>query len=119
MTQTEMIVEFKNAVGDDAFNDKGPFEHNSTNARDTLGQVTLYATAHQAAQFRIHVFLVLVFPKYARFMRWDRSGVIVTERVPFQIFPMSTSSGGLITPALPHVVSIVRPQNFHTTTLAW
>jgi hypothetical protein len=39
MTQTEMIVEFKKAVGDDTFNDKGPSEHNSTNARDTLGLV--------------------------------------------------------------------------------
>ncbi|KAF8488112.1 hypothetical protein BU17DRAFT_104381 [Hysterangium stoloniferum] len=67
MTQTEMIF----------------FEHSSDAAHDTLGQITLYATAHQAAQFRTHVFLVLVFPKYARFMRWDRSGVIVTEEVPF------------------------------------
>ncbi|KAF8518562.1 hypothetical protein BU17DRAFT_66398 [Hysterangium stoloniferum] len=86
MTQTEMIVEFKLARGDDAFkDDNGPsfFEHSSDAAHDTLGQITLYATAHQAAQFRTHVFLVLVFPKYARFMRWDRSGVIVTEEVPF------------------------------------
>ncbi|KAF8514932.1 hypothetical protein BU17DRAFT_94009 [Hysterangium stoloniferum] len=45
--------------------------------------ITLYATAYQAVQFRTHVFLVLVFPKYARFMRWDRSGVIITEKVPF------------------------------------
>ncbi|KAF8498372.1 hypothetical protein BU17DRAFT_72339 [Hysterangium stoloniferum] len=84
MTQTEMVVEFKLDKEDDAFNDNGPFEHSSSKtARDTLGQITLYATAHQAAQFRTHVFLVLVFPKYARFTRWDRSGVVVTEKVPF------------------------------------
>ncbi|KAF8497624.1 hypothetical protein BU17DRAFT_59358, partial [Hysterangium stoloniferum] len=82
ITQTKMTVEFKIAVND-AFNDSGPFERSSKTARDTLGQITLYAMAHQAAQFRAHVFLVLVFPKYARFMRWDRSGVIITEKVPF------------------------------------
>ncbi|KAF8518125.1 hypothetical protein BU17DRAFT_66563 [Hysterangium stoloniferum] len=85
MTQTEMIVEFKFAPGDDVFKDNGPgfFEHSSNAAHDTLGQITLYAMAHQAAQFQAHVFFVLVFPKYARFMCWDHSGVIVTEEVPF------------------------------------
>jgi hypothetical protein len=37
----------------------------------------------------------------------------------FQIFPMSTSSGGLITPAPPHVASIIWPKNFHAATLPW
>ncbi|KAF8501862.1 hypothetical protein BU17DRAFT_31542, partial [Hysterangium stoloniferum] len=86
ITQTKMTVEFKIAV-DDAFNDSGPFERSSKTAHDTLGQITLYAMAHQAAQFQTHVFLDLVFPKYARFMlltmRWDCSGVIITEKVPF------------------------------------
>ncbi|KAF8492242.1 hypothetical protein BU17DRAFT_59633 [Hysterangium stoloniferum] len=76
-----MTVEFKKAVWDDAFSDDGSLECTSKVALDTLGQITLYATAHQAAQFRTHVFLVLVFPNYARFMRWDRSGAIVTEKV--------------------------------------
>ncbi|KAF8521191.1 hypothetical protein BU17DRAFT_32639, partial [Hysterangium stoloniferum] len=79
ITQTKMTVEFKIAV-DDAFNDSGPFEHSSKTACDTLGQITLYATAHQAAQFRTHVFLVLVFPKYVRFMCWDCSGIIIMEK---------------------------------------
>ncbi|KAF8525574.1 hypothetical protein BU17DRAFT_83855 [Hysterangium stoloniferum] len=68
MTQTEMTVEFKKAIVDDPFRDypfrnDGPFERTSDAARDTLGQITLYATAHQAAQVRTHVFFVLVFPK--------------------------------------------------------
>ncbi|KAF8510661.1 hypothetical protein BU17DRAFT_55187, partial [Hysterangium stoloniferum] len=85
VTQTEMIVEFKFTPEDDAFKDNGPsfFEHSSNTAHDTLGQITLYVTAHQAAQFRTHAFLVLVFLNYARFMCWDRSWVIVTEEVPF------------------------------------
>ncbi|KAF8509372.1 hypothetical protein BU17DRAFT_99005 [Hysterangium stoloniferum] len=76
-----MTVEFKKVVWDDAFSDDGSLERTTKVALDTLGQITLYATAHQAAQFRTHVFLVLVFPSYARFMRWDRSGAIVTEKV--------------------------------------
>ncbi|KAF8500009.1 hypothetical protein BU17DRAFT_30210, partial [Hysterangium stoloniferum] len=85
MTQTEMIVEFKFAPEDDTFKDNRPgfFEHSSNTACDSLGQITLYAMAHQAAQFQTHVFLVLVFPKYARFMCWDCSGVIITEEVSF------------------------------------
>ncbi|PFH48096.1 hypothetical protein AMATHDRAFT_66251 [Amanita thiersii Skay4041] len=45
--------------------------------------MTLYATAHQASQFRLHVFQVLVFQTYARFLRWDRAGVVVSEKVTF------------------------------------
>ncbi|KAF8514965.1 hypothetical protein BU17DRAFT_30366, partial [Hysterangium stoloniferum] len=44
ITQTKMTVEFKIAV-DDAFNDSGPFERSSKTAPDTLGQITLFATA--------------------------------------------------------------------------
>ncbi|KAF8519595.1 hypothetical protein BU17DRAFT_47588, partial [Hysterangium stoloniferum] len=42
-----------------------------------------YVMAHEAAEFQTHVFLVLVFPHYARFMCWDWSGVIITEKVHF------------------------------------
>ena len=35
-----------------------------------------------AAQFRTHVFSLLILPKYARLLRWDRAGVIVTKEIP-------------------------------------
>ncbi|GJJ09181.1 hypothetical protein Clacol_003403 [Clathrus columnatus] len=50
--------------------------------RRILGQITAYAAAQHAAQFRTHIFSVLVFPEHARLFRWDRSGVVVTERFP-------------------------------------
>jgi hypothetical protein len=80
--EAEILHECKYDSSDDAFQDDGPFERDTGAAYDTLGQITLYATAHMAAQFCTHVFSLLVFPKYARLLRWDRAGVVVTERIP-------------------------------------
>ena len=80
----ELMIEAKFSEQDDPFKDvptdKG-FLRNSDKAKQTLGQVTSYATAHLAAQFRTHVFSILLFRKSARLMRWDRAGVIVSERI--------------------------------------
>ena len=35
------------------------------------------------AQYRTHVFMVLIVKDYARLIRWDRSGVVVTESIKF------------------------------------
>ena len=80
--RVEIIGEFKYSENDDPFEDKvgKPFERNSNSAKDTLGQITQYATAQLAAQFRTHAFSLLVFRKYVRLLRWDRSGLVVTER---------------------------------------
>ena len=81
----ELMIEAKFNQQDDPFEEvptnKG-FLCDSERARQTLGQVTSYATAHLAAQFRTHVFSILLFHKSARIMRWDRAGVIVSERIP-------------------------------------
>src|SRR5271154_3156231 len=37
-----------------------------------------------AAQFRTHLFSMLVFPRYARLLIWDRAGVIVTEKIDLE-----------------------------------
>lgn len=41
------------------------------------------------AQFRTHVFSLLIFPKYARLLRWDRAGVGITERIPIVEFTLA------------------------------
>ena len=80
-----MFAEFKFAASDDPFDDNSPgFERVSNQARDTLGQICSYATAHMAAQFRTHVFSMLVFPRYARLLVWDRAGVTVTEKIDLE-----------------------------------
>ena len=37
-----------------------------------------------AAQFRRHVLSMLVFPRYARLLIWDRVGVTVTEKIDLE-----------------------------------
>jgi hypothetical protein len=80
--KAEILCEFKFYPSDDPFRDDGflSFEHDTAAARDTLGQITLYATAHMSARFVTYVFFILVFLSYARVLRWDRSGVVVTEK---------------------------------------
>ncbi|TFK59226.1 hypothetical protein BDN72DRAFT_781032 [Pluteus cervinus] len=75
-------MEFKFDESDDPFHDRSPsFQRDSIAARETLGQIYLAATAHLAAQFRTHVFTLLVFPKYSRLIRWDRAGMVVTSKI--------------------------------------
>ena len=80
--EVAFMVEFKHDHADDPFRDHiSGFENNTDRSEKTLGQICAYATAHMAAQFRTHVFSILVFPKYARILRWDRAGVIVTGKI--------------------------------------
>jgi hypothetical protein len=44
------------------------------------GQLTAYATAIMSTQYRTHLFMVLIVKEYARLIRWDRGGAVVTER---------------------------------------
>ena len=81
--EAKILHEFKYAPSNDPFQDEVPsFERDTEKACETLGQITSYATAHMAAQFRTHIFSLLVLPKYARLLRWDRAGVVVTKEIP-------------------------------------
>jgi hypothetical protein len=52
-------------------------------ARTTRGQITAYATLVMGSQYRTHAFFVLIIGEYARLIRWDRSGAVVTERIKY------------------------------------
>jgi hypothetical protein len=78
-SRMDLWGEVKYDPNDDPFRDEGTFEHTSKQSIDTKGQITSYAVAQLAVQFRTHIFSVLVFPTYARLLRWDRSGVVVTR----------------------------------------
>lgn len=56
------------------------FEHDSAMARRTRGQLASYATEVFAHQHRTHLFQLLITGHYARFLRWDHSGAIVSDR---------------------------------------
>jgi hypothetical protein len=55
--------------------------------REVLGQLATYATSILGAQYRTHMFMVLIFGKSARLIRWDCGGVVVTERISFNESP--------------------------------
>jgi hypothetical protein len=66
---------------------KNPFLSSKSTAGSILGQLTAYATSILGAQYRTHLFMVLIVEKYARLIRWDRSGAVVTEPIYFNKEP--------------------------------
>jgi len=85
----ENFIEFKWNNADDPFcNDtQETFTCPSKNANDMLGQITFYAALHLAAQFRTHVYSILIIRRLARILHWDRLGMIVTEAFEYDQCP--------------------------------
>ena len=93
VTRVDLITEFKKESNDPFVDDsnseeKGqgkdnPFLCNEGPNREVLGQLTAYATATLSAQYRTHLFMVLISGEYARLIRWDRGGAVVTKRILF------------------------------------
>lgn len=75
------FIEVKNRIVDEPFSNKTgePFECDTACGRDTRGQLTLYANAIQATQFRTHVLSVFINQSMCRFIHWSRSCAVVTE----------------------------------------
>jgi hypothetical protein len=96
-----MFLEFKWKINDDPFCDVHDVDHpkfpnggesretvksflrNTKAAKDTLGQITAYAAAQFGAQFRTHIYSILIVKDTARILRWDRSGALVTEAIKY------------------------------------
>ncbi|KAI0690210.1 hypothetical protein BC835DRAFT_1417939 [Cytidiella melzeri] len=91
-----LMVEFKRHTSDDPFHTKEyilkpenhpkndlknaiAFEKDSQAARETRGQLIIYATEMFAHQQRTHLFQLLVCGEDARFICWDHAGAIVSE----------------------------------------
>ncbi|KAK0435391.1 hypothetical protein EV421DRAFT_1835860 [Armillaria borealis] len=60
-----------------------PFENDSIKGRETRGQISCYAGVTMMLQHRSHLFTILICGPFARFIRWDRSGAIVSERFDY------------------------------------
>jgi hypothetical protein len=98
-SRVDFIIEFKNGSRDpfvDEIDGKGkgkddsktnPFLCKEGRNREVLGQLTSYATATLGAQYRTHLFMVLITGEYARLIRWDRGGAVVTNRILFNSEP--------------------------------
>jgi hypothetical protein len=52
-------------------------------ATETTGQITAYATLILGSQYRTHTFLVLIVRDYARLLRWDRGGAVVSAPIKY------------------------------------
>jgi len=96
-SKVEMFLEFKWKKNENPFCEVYDVEHpngqagetvksflrNTKAAKDTLGQITAYAAAQFGAQFRTHVYSILIVKDTARILRWDRSGTLVTEAIKY------------------------------------
>ena len=80
-SKIELFVELKSQEDFDPFDDSASsFEKDTDVDNGVRGQLASYTAALAGRQFRIHSFCVLVFGPFARFIRWDRAGAIVTRR---------------------------------------
>ncbi|KAI9442014.1 hypothetical protein BJY52DRAFT_1229263 [Lactarius psammicola] len=85
---SDIYIEFKNKAEEDAFlTGSNRLMNQSTKGVSTAGQITTYAALQLDSQYRTHVFSVLVVGDYARLIRWDRSGAIVTAPIYYQRDP--------------------------------
>ena len=88
----ECLIEFKMGSDSDPFVQDVPgksstvdtvqnlFMNSSSSSHKTAGQ-TAYATWILSTQYRTHLFLILIFKKHARIIRWDRGGAVVTAPI--------------------------------------
>lgn len=54
----------------------------------TRGQIAAYAGIGLSMSFRKHFFSMLILGRYARFIRWDRRGAVVTRRFDYTKHPL-------------------------------
>ncbi|EPQ50000.1 hypothetical protein GLOTRDRAFT_134358 [Gloeophyllum trabeum ATCC 11539] len=64
-----------------------PFERKTGKGKANRGQLTDYATNMWAYQHRVFFFQVFIFKDFARLLRYDRAGVIVSEQFRYQKTP--------------------------------
>ena len=90
----DFIIEFKKKPDDPFVDDpsetssnRNPFLCPEGPTRKVLGQLTAYATAILSAQYRTHLFMVFIVGEYARLIRWDRGGAVVTKPIRFNEEP--------------------------------
>ncbi|KAH8099751.1 hypothetical protein BXZ70DRAFT_1008731 [Cristinia sonorae] len=84
----EIWIEFKLDLSHDAFiptpttdeEEAKTLDHDTEKALETQGQLALYATRQLARQHRTFAISLLICGSHARFIRWDRSRAVVSER---------------------------------------
>ena len=90
VARAELLIEFKWHSSDDPFchpttgdDNERTFLRDGKACADTIGQITSYAAAQLGSQFRTCIYSVLIVKDYARLIRWDRTGAIVTDPIHY------------------------------------
>ena len=87
----ELSIECKtDGVQHDPFdesNSSGNHEDTSAIRKDILGQIMCYAGYIFDNQRRTHHFMLIIFGKKVRIIRWDRSGVVATKPFDYVAHP--------------------------------
>lgn len=93
----DFVIEFKTASSQDPFSHRepvnstddkrNPLMSTTSTAHRVAGQITAYATMILGAQYRTHTFSVLIIGEYARLIRWDRAGAVVTAPIYYDAKP--------------------------------
>ncbi|KAJ8508114.1 hypothetical protein ONZ45_g9571 [Pleurotus djamor] len=91
MDKASSPCEFKLGLNQDVlvFDDKSlhddgaPFEATAEDRKRNRGQLVSYLVEIAARQHRTHIFALFVFHPYARLIRWDRSGIIASQRFDY------------------------------------
>ncbi|KAG7098098.1 hypothetical protein E1B28_000072 [Marasmius oreades] len=80
LSRAEVLFELKSKNGVDSFAKIDTGRPNSTEADNTLDQISTYAGAVFARQFRTHLFSVFIFGEHVRLIRWDRGGATFSDK---------------------------------------
>ena len=86
----QLFVELKRDTEHDPFRDLpggGMVGRVSNGGKETRGQCLLYATNQLAYQHRLFAFSLVICGKRARFIRWDREGVVASVGIDYSQHP--------------------------------
>lgn len=88
---TALAIEVKFSASDDPFVDnfsvENPFENKTQGGFRTRGQMAKYSEETLWVQHRCFIYQIIIFDRWARIYRWDRSGAIVTARFDYVANP--------------------------------
>jgi serine/threonine protein kinase len=82
LNDTDSHDPFRDPIQSDV--DRTIWEFEAGTGKDFQGQLTNYATEWCSRQHRTFAFTIYIFGTYARFIRWDRSAVVVSERFNYK-----------------------------------
>jgi hypothetical protein len=92
ISTSEFFIEVKVNPSNDPFRrscnlKSRSFEAASVESNKVRGQISKYAAGYLSLQFRNFFFSILICGRFARFIRWDRAGAIVTDVIDISLNP--------------------------------